>query len=88
MKKLKETDPVKTLIEEAKSLFQKQFQGRQPQVIARAPGRVNLIGEHTDYSEGYCFPIAIELCTVCCLARSSSSTHNVLVSVQSTTRNL
>lgn len=30
-------------------------------VIARAPGRVNIIGEHTDYTGGYVFPMAIEL---------------------------
>ncbi len=31
-----------------------------PAVIARAPGRVNLIGEHTDYNEGFVLPAAIE----------------------------
>jgi galactokinase len=34
--------------------------GRQPSWIAAAPGRVNLIGEHTDYNDGYVFPMAIE----------------------------
>ena len=31
-----------------------------PTVLARAPGRVNLIGDHTDYTGGFCLPIAID----------------------------
>ena len=37
-----------------------RFFGRVPQGIAIAPGRVNLIGEHTDYNEGFVLPVAID----------------------------
>jgi len=36
-----------------------EIYGRKPEVIAEAPGRVNLIGEHIDYSEGFVLPFAI-----------------------------
>jgi galactokinase len=41
-----------------RALFVDRF-GREPEVIASAPGRVNLIGEHTDYNGGEVLPIAI-----------------------------
>lgn len=39
--------------------FRKQY-GAAPQVLASAPGRINLIGEHTDYSDGLVLPLAID----------------------------
>ncbi len=39
--------------------FQAIF-GDSPTFIVSAPGRVNLIGEHTDYNDGYVFPVAID----------------------------
>jgi len=44
--------------EQLQSRFQEAF-GRTATVLARAPGRVNLIGEHTDYNEGFVLPAAI-----------------------------
>ena len=39
--------------------FRRRF-GGEPAVVVRAPGRVNLIGEHTDYNEGFVLPLAID----------------------------
>ncbi len=46
-------------IEGLKSQFA-QIHGREVSAAVRAPGRVNLIGEHTDYNDGFVLPIAIE----------------------------
>lgn len=37
--------------------------GIHPRLIVRAPGRVNLIGEHTDYNDGFVCPVAIDRAT-------------------------
>src|SRR5580693_8613083 len=43
--------------------FEKAF-GRSPRWIVAAPGRVNVIGEHIDYNDGFVLPMAIEYYTV------------------------
>lgn len=52
------------------SAFQELF-GRKAEVLAEAPGRVNLIGEHIDYSEGFVLPFAIADRTYAAIARNS-----------------
>jgi galactokinase len=39
--------------------FERRF-GTGPDLVVRAPGRVNLIGEHTDYNDGFVLPMAID----------------------------
>jgi galactokinase len=45
--------------------------GRKPDVLGEAPGRVNLIGEHIDYSEGFVLPFAIADRTFAAIGRRS-----------------
>ena len=42
----------------------------KPDLIVRAPGRVNLIGEHTDYNEGFTMPMALPFDTVFVISRN------------------
>ena len=55
--------------------------GRPPEGLWRAPGRVNLIGEHTDYNSGLALPFAIDRGTVVAAGRRSDQ----LVRIYSTT---
>ena len=50
------------MIEKAKAEFVKRFNAG-PRIF-RAPGRVNLIGEHTDYNDGFVMPFAIDRATI------------------------
>ncbi|MDE3077423.1 MAG: galactokinase family protein, partial [Chloroflexota bacterium] len=45
---------------QAAQAFSRRLGGR-PDFVVRAPGRVNLIGEHTDYNDGLVLPMAIDL---------------------------
>lgn len=57
---------VSALVDEAKSKYMSKLASfaaqthNPPAFIACAPGRVNMIGEHTDYNDGYCLPMAID----------------------------
>jgi galactokinase len=44
--------------EQLRDQFDRTFH-RQPDLIIRSPGRVNLIGEHTDYNDGWALPMAL-----------------------------
>ena len=48
--------------------FKERF-GTQPEAVVQAPGRVNLIGEHTDYNDGFVLPLALERATYLALRR-------------------
>lgn len=58
------------------STFETVF-GRPPEASAQAPGRVNLLGEHTDYQGGFVLPCAIPQQATVALARSGRTGHRL-----------
>ncbi len=63
------TAPAKT--SELTQHFEMLF-GTRPRIF-RAPGRVNLIGEHTDYNDGFVMPAAVAFSTYVATGRSAGS---------------
>ncbi len=54
------------------SSFQRHFGDAKTPAVYRAPGRVNLIGEHTDYNLGFVLPIALEMACYVAITPSDS----------------
>ncbi len=59
------------IIEELKQQF-KSLYNNQP-ILVKAPGRINLIGEHTDYNEGFVLPAAVDHAIYFAVAQNHSS---------------
>ena len=59
------------LIHSVKQSFQNHFEKKPLMVFS--PGRINLIGEHTDYNEGFVFPAAIDLGIALAIQKSASN---------------
>ncbi|MBE4586365.1 galactokinase [Vibrio navarrensis] len=65
------------LIQKVKSAFQTVL-GYTPTHLIQAPGRVNLIGEHTDYNDGFVLPCAINYQTVVAAAKRGDNLVRVV----------
>src|SRR5215467_7665294 len=59
-----------------RQLHKERF-GKEP-VVFMAPGRVNLIGEHTDYADGFVMPAAIEFATLAAISPSDDKNVTIL----------
>ena len=68
------------MLQEAKDGFEKAF-GYQSAGVWSAPGRANLIGEHTDYNNGFVFPFGIDRRTFVALAPREDSKCRVASSI-------
>lgn len=65
----------KKLIKEVKRSFKDQFKGKP--LLVFSPGRINLIGEHTDYNDGFAFPAAINKGIALAISKSDSNVSTV-----------
>ncbi len=61
------------LVAKVVEAFGERF-GSEPDAVVQAPGRVNLIGEHTDYNDGFVLPLALERATYLALRRRADKT--------------
>jgi len=60
----------------AVAAYREEF-GEEPAVVASAPGRVNLIGEHVDYSGGFVFPCAVDRRIAVAMGRGDGALYSV-----------
>ena len=65
------SDVVRSIV----TIFNQKFSG--PPLVIRAPGRINLIGEHTDYNEGFVLPAAIDKAIYFALTPSATDRCNI-----------
>ncbi|MDQ6770392.1 MAG: galactokinase [Gemmatimonadota bacterium] len=70
---------------DARDYFRQIFDA-EPDIIGSAPGRVNLIGEHTDYNGGQVLPIAIDRRTYVALRARPQASVSKIVSDRESTR--
>ena len=61
------------MIEQTKQKYEELF-GGAPEVNVKAPGRINIIGEHTDYNLGFVLPAAIDKYTFFSIGKNNSQT--------------
>lgn len=62
----------KTVQDEFSQLF-----GKQPDILVSSPGRINIIGEHTDYNYGYVLPAAVDYHITLGIAKNNTKTCRV-----------
>ena len=60
-----------TLLENIITTFKNKFEA-MPTLVG-AQGRINIIGEHTDYNEGFVFPAAIDKCIIAAFSKSANN---------------
>ncbi|CAH0337616.1 Galactokinase [Flavobacterium sp. CECT 9288] len=66
-----------SLIQKTTAFFQETF-GNAPEKIVLSPGRINIIGEHVDYNDGYVLPAAIDKIICFAFEKSNTTTSRIV----------
>lgn len=61
---------MKTIIQDVEKEFRNRYGDEY--LLIKSPGRVNLIGEHTDYNEGFVLPAAVDKCIILAISKNDS----------------
>jgi galactokinase len=64
-------------VHQIEAVFRKEF-NRQPELLVRGPGRINLLGEHTDYNGGLVLPASIDKEIIFAIARRDDRTGRIV----------
>ncbi|MEG2100521.1 MAG: galactokinase [Flavobacterium sp.] len=67
------------LIQNTTAFFEKSF-GTKPEKIVLSPGRINIIGEHIDYNDGYVLPAAIDK-VICFALKKNNSKKSKIIAI-------
>jgi galactokinase len=67
--------PLREVEERATQAYAERF-GDEPELVASAPGRINLIGEHTDYNGGFVLPCAVQRRVAVAMARGGDELYS------------
>jgi galactokinase len=68
-----------SLIKKIKASFQETF--KTAPLMIFSPGRINIIGEHTDYNDGFVFPAAVDKGIVAAIGKSDSNSSSIALAV-------
>ncbi|MDA0194473.1 MAG: galactokinase [Bacteroidetes bacterium] len=66
-----------TLVNNLRNIFKETYRV-EPQIIVRSPGRINIIGEHTDYNNGFVLPAAIDKGIYIAIALTDSDQSEII----------